>query len=381
MPNKILIFSTAYFPFVGGAEVAVKEITSRIEGVNFDLITAKMDKNLPSEEKVGRINVYRVGFGFKKFDKLLLPFLGAIKALNLGKKNTYKAYWCIMVTFASGAAYVANIFARKKVPIILTIQEGDSEKYLETRRVGLVDLSWRLSLKRTNIVTVISSYLGDRVRRSGFKGKIKLIPNGVDVKNFSVDISEDEKNSLRQSLGLNSGDIALVTSSRLNVKNGVGDVIKAMPLISDNIKFFIFGVGELENALKNLSKDLNLERRVIFKGLVNHSDLPKFLKSCDIFIRPSLSEGFGNSFIEAMAAKLPVIATPVGGIVDFLEDGKTGYFCEPENPDSIATAINKVINDIGENRIIDNAYRMVIEKYDWDLISKQMKEIFDNVVK
>ena len=101
------------------------------------------------------------------------------------------------------------------------------------------------------------------------------------------------------------------------IKNGVGDVIKALPKLSENIKFVILGEGELKQKLIKLAKDLGVSDRVIFKGFVSHEKIPKYLKACDIFIRPSLSEGMGNSFIEAMACRIPVIATPVGGIVDF----------------------------------------------------------------
>jgi len=100
-----------------------------------------------------------------------------------------------------------------------------------------------------------------------------------------------------------------------------------------------------------------------------------------------LSEGFGNSFIEAMACRIPVIATPVGGIVDFLQDSSnasgqvaTGYFCEPQNPESIIKAVEKVISDPNKNKIIENAYNMVKEKYDWNLITKQITEVFNKIL-
>ena len=85
------------------------------------------------------------------------------------------------------------------------------------------------------------------------------------------------------------------------------------------------------------------------------------------------------SFLEAMAAKLPVIATPVGGIVDFLKENETGYFCQSENPESIAETVKKVIADLNKNQIIENAYKMVCERYDWNLIAKNMEEIFKDI--
>jgi glycosyltransferase involved in cell wall biosynthesis len=87
----------------------------------------------------------------------------------------------------------------------------------------------------------------------------------------------------------------------------------------------------------------------------------------------------GNSFIEAMAAKLPVIATSAGGIVDFLRDGETGYFCQPGNPESIVKAVKKVIDDLQKDSIIENAYNMVLKKYDWNIIALQMKNIFNKL--
>jgi len=191
--KKILIFSTAYYPFVGGAEVAIKEITDRmsaqagISGIQFDLITAKMRRDLPSVEKIGNVNVFRIGFGIPIFDKILLPFWGAFFTTCLNAKNHYNYYWCMMVTFASGAGYIANIFSVKKIPIVLTLQEGDSEKYLKTKWFGLIDLSWRLALKRSSVVTVISNYLGERSKRLGYKNEPILIPNGVDVSKFKIE--------------------------------------------------------------------------------------------------------------------------------------------------------------------------------------------------
>jgi D-inositol-3-phosphate glycosyltransferase len=87
----------------------------------------------------------------------------------------------------------------------------------------------------------------------------------------------------------------------------------------------------------------------------------------------------GNSFIEAMAAKVPVLATPVGGIIDFLHDGKTGYLCNPSDSKSIADGVNRVISDPEKDSVIINAYNLVKEKYSWDIVAMQMKSVFDNL--
>lgn len=394
--KKILIFSTAYYPkFVGGAEVAVKEITDRMtplpgeRGYEFHLVTLRLDKNLPKEEKIGNIFVYRVGFAGEMkesadslrfplhYNKYLFPFISAYKAIRLSKRHSFSLVWAIMANYAGFGALFFKLL-KPKIPFLLTLQEGDPINYIKRRVLPVYPL-FKMIFKRADGIQAISNYLADFGKSMGFRGKSWVVPNGVDIKKFDIDLSLEEKERIRKELNLDTEDIALVTTSRLAVKNGVGDVIKALPKLPENIKFVIFGEGYLEKELKELARNLDVSKRVNFKGYVSHLEMPKYLKACDIFIRPSLSEGMGNSFIEAMAVRLPVVATPVGGIVDFLREDETGYFCQPENPISVAAAVRRVINDEQRNSIIERAHKMVSERYNWNLISKQMAEIFSKI--
>lgn len=361
---RILIFSTAYLPFVGGAEIAIKELTDRLgKDVEFDLITAKMHSDLSKEEKIGVVTVYRIGIGIKLLDKLILPLAGAIKAWRLNRKISYDYFWGVMVSFATGAAYIANWF-QKKVPIVLTLQEGDSEKWFRYHWFGLIDLSWHLALARTSHLTAISNYLLNRAKRLGYKGLATLIPNGVDLDKFQQTTYNRQP----------TADVTLVTTSRLVQKNGVEDIIEAMKFLPENFKLKVIGSGPLEKNLKFKIKNLKLEGRVEMLGEIQHDDIPRHLHEADIFVRPSLSEGQGIAFLEAMAAGIPVIATPVGGIPDFLTDGETGLFVEPKNPRLIAFQVQKLIGDsVLHGKVTINAKRMVLEKYDWNLIAEQMK--------
>lgn len=377
--KHIAIFSTAYHPFVGGAEVAVKEITDRVKGVEFDLYTARFKRSLPKREQMGNVVVHRIGVGIPVVDKFLLSWIGAFMLLS----RSYKVYWVVMVSFAGGAAYIANILRFwKPTPIILHLQEGDSEEYLKTKWAGFLDLSWRLALRRTKFVAAISSYLLDRARRLGYKGEGEVIPIGVDVGYFGKDISWEERDRVRASWGFPLNAKVLITSSRLNAKNGVGDIISALVGLPLEICLVIAGTGELLAQLQKKVEDLKLGPRVRFVGYIDHEQLPALLKSADIFIRPSLSEGLGISFLEAMAARIPVIATLVGGIPDFLIDGKTGFACNPNDPSSIAEAVNRIVEldkeKLGE--VIDAAYTTVSTNYNWDRIAQKMDSVFSGVL-
>ena len=160
-----------------------------------------------------------------------------------------------------------------------------------------------------------------------------------------------------------------------------------MKYLPTNVKLLILGQGYQEEELKKQAVQLELNRapnhevladsnRVQFLGFIPHKNMPPYLQISDIFVRPSLSEGLGNSFLEAMAAGLPVIATPVGGIPDFLKDGETGLFCEVDNPQSIAQKVEKLLKD-RESRdyIVRHASEMIREKYQWSMIAKKMQEV------
>ena len=119
---------------------------------------------------------------------------------------------------------------------------------------------------------------------------------------------------------------------------------------------------------------------MFFLGFIPYDKLPLYLKASDIFIRPSRSEGLGNSFIEAMSAGVPVIATPVGGIPDFLTDGETGLFCDPENPADIAEKIKLILDDDNlRKNIVKKARELVEEKYDWNKIVEDYRRLYETV--
>lgn len=377
--KKILIFSTAYFPFVGGAEVAVKEITNRLgDDFSFDLITARMKRNLPKFEKIDKINVYRVGIGHVFFDKLFLAFLGWIKAKKLNKQNNYLFSWAIMASFGGLSALFFK--KRSKVPLFLSLQEGDDLEYIK-KKSFCVRKSFLEIFIKADFIQTISSFLKNWAIENGARSENRIIPNGVDFLKFKRD-DNFNREEFRKKLGFKNDDKLIISTSRLVKKNGTKDLLKSLSYLEDKFKFLILGEGEEKDDLIKISKELNLENKVHFLGTINHQELPKYLWASDIFCRPSLSEGLGNSFLEAMASGLPVVATEVGGIPDFLCHQENALFCEVENPKSIARQIKKIFsNEDLKNKIIKNGIKTVSEKYTWEIVAKQMSEAFSALEK
>ena len=396
MAKKILIFSTAYLPLVGGAEIAVKELTDRLAnplgkggrafGWNFDLITARLKKDLPKQERIVQITVYRLGSG-RFLDKFLLPFFGLLKALALNRKNNYAIIWSIMASQASIAAAFLKIFFPKK-KLILNLQEGDEESHLTRYVKGNIFLykffvrpGHLLVFKKADLITAISADLKARAEKNGVKAAILVIPNGVNLQRFKRPEAVKNK-ELKNKLGWAEADKIIITISRLVKKNGVGDLIEAMRYLPAEVKLLIIGGGELKESLESKISSLpGGEARIKMAGAIKNEAIPGYLALADIFVRPSLSEGLGISFLEAMAADVPVIGTAVGGIVDFLKDGETGLFCQAGNPKSIAEKIKACLeNKELAAKIRQQAGRLVAKNYDWDLIAKKTKEIFEKII-
>lgn len=384
--KKILIFSLVYYPrTIGGAEVAVKEITDRIspQEIEFDMITLR--KQAPAYERIGNVNVYRVGmpwFGSSSKSSSIFPLskilyipLAGLKAISLHRNKSYDLLWPIMASYAGFAALIFKKFI-PKVPMLLTIQEGDNFD----RRSGIFHRAFTRIFRAADHIQAISNFLAEWSRQMGATCQIDVVPNGVDTTVFSTEISDGEARALKEKLGRKDGDVLLVTTSRLVPKNGVADIIASLEYLPKEVKLLIIGSGQLESNLKSQVSNLKLEDRVIFLGFLTHTEMAKYVQISDIFIRPSLSEGLGNSFLEAMAAGVPVIATPVGGIPDFLVEGETGLFCEVNNPRSIAQKVEKLIKD-RESRdyMVRNAKSMVMEKYQWGGIAEKMKGIFGGI--
>ncbi|GMQ95523.1 MAG: hypothetical protein BMS9Abin13_640 [Patescibacteria group bacterium] len=401
--KRILIFSLAYYPLhVGGAEVAIKEITDRIDSdeTEFDMVCLRFDRNLTKVEKVGNVTVYRIGFtkkdptmsDLKKFplhlNKLLFQFLAAWKAHRLHKQHHYDGIWAMMAHSSGVPAGLFKTF-HPKVPYVLTLQEGDPVDHIKRKMLPIYPLFVR-GFKKADIVQAISTFLAAWARDMGFEGPLEVIPNAVDTKHFSQKYPPQELETLKQELGKGPGDVFVITTSRLVKKNAIDDVIRALPLLPENVKFLVLGIGPDEAVLHEFAKEKGVEERVKFLGQVEHVVLPKYLQISDVFIRPSLSEGMGISFIEAMAAGLPVVATQEGGIADFLFDPDrdpskkpTGRAVDPRDPEGIAKQIAAFIEKKEETaHIVENARKLVFAKYDWDLIARDMKtKVFDKVLK
>ncbi|HEY4517282.1 MAG TPA: glycosyltransferase family 4 protein, partial [Candidatus Paceibacterota bacterium] len=364
--KRILIFSLAYHPLIGGAEIAVQEITSRIppQNISFDLVTLRFDRNHKKEEKIGNVVVHRILFG-NYLGKILFVPLAALKGIQLNRQKKFDAAWAIM-TYMIFPIVLMRLFVR--LPYAITLQDGDSFERVFKRPFILPFRPLMFyGFRHATVVQTISNYLAGWAKTTGFLGSVFLIPNGVAVAGYRDALPTKKLKKGKE-------EVLLISVSRLVEKNGLRTLIAALPELPGNVRLVMVGSGPLEAELRTLAKELGIAERVQFVGEVAYRDIPAYLKVADIFVRPSRSEGMGTAFIEAMAAGVPVVGTAVGGIIDFLKDGETGLVCKVGDPHSVAEKVNLLLKDPSlRQRIIQRAFTLVQERYDWSRIAKEIE--------
>lgn len=385
---KILIPSIHYPPVIGGFEIFTQ---SAAEGVgktdDVFVVTGKVI-NTPNYEAKDRLKIFRtspetlkdLSYSGSKyiFGTMIWTFFKSLRLIKKEKIELIHAQG-----FLSGIlSYILSKITG--IPYMITIQSADFSVYHHKLNIKPIVFVYerleRAIFKNAEICQTISKHLEKHLLRYGPR-KTAVIPNGVDVEKF---VPDSNKKETRKKMEFDTENL-IACVSRLEHKNGTHDLIEAAHMLNEkqlDFKIIVLGDGSDRPKLKEMIKKYGLQSKVFLLGSILYSEVPGYVASADIFIRPSLAEGFGNVFVEAMAAGAAVIGTPVGGIPDFLEDGVTGLFCEPGNPKSIAEKIKRLIDDKNlAQKLIDNGLKMVKEKYTWSSIAKRVREVYLETIK
>lgn len=387
--SNIAVFTFSYRPFEGGAELAARQIISRLPDFKFTVFTHKFGRNWLSLEKQDNAEIIRLGRGRRRvrqyggiWQKIFFIFRAWQEAEKLHKQRRFEMIWAVMASYGGIAALFFKL-RHPGIPLLLTIQEGDSERHLKFGKFGFVGFLGRKIIKNADYIQAISVYLKDFIRGRGARAPIEVIPNGVDLKLFSTKYTDRELKAVRENLGL-SDEYIIITTSRLVFKNAVDVLIGAIAKLKEKkliVKCLIIGDGPEKEKLKAKSEKLKVNREIVFLGQIPHNDLPLYLKIADVFVRASRSEGLGSSFLEAMAAGVPVIGTPVGGIPDFLKDGQTGFYAKVDDPEDLAQKIQLILRSPAlKEKVANNARELVQGAYSWDRIAALFKNIFDRLI-
>lgn len=217
----------------------------------------------------------------------------------------------------------------------------------------------------------------------------KYTNKSIEVTPFGVDLDVFCPYSISKASSLFSqNDIVIGTIKSLEKKYGIEYLIDAFSLVLEKrphlpLKLLIVGEGSLDNSLKEQVKRLQIQDKVIFKGKIPFSEVPKYHNMISVYVALSIlnSESFGVAIVEASAMEMPVIVSDVGGLPEVVEHRKTGIVVPPKNSEAAARAILEIIDNETLREKMGKLGRLrVCELYDWNKNVELMLSIYNKII-
>ena len=189
--------------------------------------------------------------------------------------------------------------------------------------------------KHSNALTGPSQKCQEYFRLTGLKKDVNVIPNAVEVDQFSPqEVPEEKKQELREKCGIREGSMVACFVGRLGREKSVDVLLgywKAAVAPEDNIHLVVIGDGPVRPELEQQAQELGIGGMVTFTGKVEHEDLPPYYALCDVYVTASLSDTNSISMLEGMCSGLPVLQRTDPLNADQVRDGKNGFnFNSPE---------------------------------------------------
>ena len=217
------------------------------------------------------------------------------------------------------------------------------------------------ALEWANAITVVSKDAFDYYKKLGLN--VFHIPNSIDIKSLST---KSDRRYNKQ----------IIFAGRLSSEKGIDVLCELIEILPSDIHLIILGSGPKENLFKNIKKS-----NVNYLGYLPKNETISLIRGSDILVQPSLIEGISSTILEAMACKVPVITTNVGGNNEIIEHNQTGILIEPNNTQKLLEEIMKLFtNPEVKNRLINSAYTNV-QKYDWKNVGKLYLNLYSKLLK
>ena len=361
---KILIFNwrDITHPQAGGAEKYLHEIGKRLADKHEVTLFCSHYPGAPTREEIDGIEIVRSGGRFTTY------MHAAVKYLAKLRRRDYD----VIVDDINGVPFFTPLYSRKPIVAIIHHIVGWNifrrELPLPLAIVGyLCERSIPYIYRNCKFVTVSES-TKEELKKFGIREcNITVIPNGID---------------LNPHLGKKYERPRIVYFGRIKNYKRIDHVLKAFRIVMREIpdaELVIAGRGEATN-LKNLAKNLNIDRSVMFMGEVNEKQKIEILSSSWVYVITSTKEGWGISVIEANACGTPAVAYDVPGLRDSVKHGYNGLLVENGNIEALAnTIINLIKNDSLRKELSKNAVEWA-KQFSWDRSAEMFERVIKNAI-
>jgi len=297
---------------------------------------------------------------------LISFFLTALKSAR--QTQIFHAYW----TFAGLVAVFVKFFT--SIPVVINLWGSDILFF----KLPVLDTLFCKIFNRADAIVCESEHFADQLVAKGVSQElIHICPNGIDLEKFkSLD-----KSSQCEELQLSEEYPLILAVGNLSERKGYKYLLMALPKTLETIgpaRVVIVGEGDYRGYLEMMISKLNLEPYVSLVGFQKEERIPSWLNAADIFVLPSLLEGTPNILLEAMACKLPVVTTDVGGIGNLIKDGINGVVISPGSESKLAKALISLLQDPALcERLAVNAQNTLLSQYGtWKKQASILKNLY-----
>jgi len=330
--HRIRIFSFQSGANLGGTELMNYSILHRMNRDRFEVTVCFLDEE-------GPVSDYYRDEGF------------AVHHLNYHRRPLPLVAWDLFRYLKSGQFDIIHIYGLRANLLgrILGKLAGCRAIVTSQRSIDPWRKWWHIWLDRLTsrwvTLYIPNSYAAaDRLQRvEGIPaGKIWVIQNGLDPTPFE----KARSGRIRPTLGISPDEIVVVCVANFRSAKGHEVLLDAAHILKQKglqFSLWLVGDGDLRPAMEVKVEELGLSQIVRFLG--RRADIPDVLADADIFVLASHWEGMPGAIMEAMAAKLPVVATNVGGTAELVVEGETGLLVPPRNPELLASALERLINN------------------------------------
>jgi glycosyltransferase involved in cell wall biosynthesis len=382
--------SHSFLPTIGGAELVVHNLSKHLAKSGEDVFVFTHHK----KDKTTFQSNYNIQYYPRTPKEIAQGYTFAISLLLMKIKLNFNL---IHVHVAKIGYYATKIKRLLNVPIVITTHGRDIQKYHEIGYGFRLDPKWNrrieYALKNADLVTAIGSSTNREYLNMGIsRERIADIPNGVDFKRFN-----EPHQNIREILGLSEDTKIVLGVGRYDQKKGYEYLISAIPSICKNVskvKFLLIGKGL--SILKPLIQEMSIQQHVITieqqsfnkndSSIIDLNKIPNdtllsAYKSADVFVSPSLIEGFALVIIEAMACGLPIVATNVPGNEDAIVNEKNGFLVPPMKPGALSEKIIEVLNNDRRRVSFGENSKEMSRQYDWEKISNEYLSQYKKLIK
>ena len=381
--KKLIVFSPYYPPHLGGVENYADELNKylSLQGIDIIVFTPRLPQESPEfETKYENVKIVRFP-AFEIIPNYPMPKFWSLKYWTM-RKNIFSQNFNFVISHTRFfcTSLQALCFAKRKKIKWLHIEHGSSFVRHHNKLVyfysRLYDFSLgRIILSKSDRVVAVSQAALSFVVKLAPKARCQLIYRGFDHK--IIDAVKSNQ-TLKEK---NKDSFLVIYIGRLISGKGVADLIRAMGILKNRkVKCLIIGDGPEKMSLESLAAELGIEENVIFLGYKEHRETLALLKSADVFVNPSYTEGLPTTVIEAALCKIPIIATNVGGTSEIISDQKNGFLIRPKDPQIMAEKINYLLNHAEiRKQLGEKACKSVKVKFSWDNSIAEFTKIFNEL--